>query len=46
VRKGTTQAIDGVRGKQDRSAFIRDAIGKEIARRIARKQPKAKGDKP
>jgi hypothetical protein len=41
--KGTTQSIDSVKGKQDRSAFVREAIGKEIARRITRKQSKPKG---
>jgi hypothetical protein len=42
LRQGTTQAIDSIKGKQDRSAFVREAIGKEIARRVERKQPKRK----
>jgi hypothetical protein len=46
LRQGTTQTIDSLKGKQDRSAFVREAIAKEIERRITRKQTKPKREKP
>jgi hypothetical protein len=39
--KGTRAAMDAVRGKQSRAEFAREAIAREIARRLAQ-SPKPK----
>jgi len=41
--EGTRQAIDAVRGKQAMTEFIREAIAKEVQRRLAR--PPRRGKK-
>jgi hypothetical protein len=38
--KGTRAAMDAVRGKQSRTEFAREAIAREIARRLGTKKGK------